>query len=195
VHEEVHATQFSGKVEVPNTEGANVSVKGIAEQVAHTRESDTGDISMEVGEKSHTLLNEGLVEVIADKVTDEYLTRTGNTEIIGTYYQAYPVGRIMLELLLHKISTSTGSSREVALDNLTGMSYKGASLLQGEFNEKIGEDAKDFLKEYQDLSPEIPDYEEKVERLCSEFAQTVDIQNLEDKAISTFLQKRGLLPQ
>jgi len=195
IHEEVHATQFSGKVEVPNTDESSVTVSGITEQVSTIRESDTGDIDMETGEKSHTLLNEGLVEIIADKVTNEYLTRTGNTEIIGSYYQAYPVGRIILELLLQKISVATGYSREVALDNLTGMSYKGESLLQGEFNKKIGEDARNFLKEYQGLSPDTPDYEEKVQKLCAEFVQTIDMQEVEDEAILAFLQKRELLSQ
>lgn len=187
VHEEVHSTQFQGSL---IDEGDyHVSLIGIEESVTCDLGSDENEFVYE-----DKILNEGLVEIIADRVTEEYLRRTGKTELIDVFFRTYGSGRMLVELLTHKIAGETGVPRETVLDGLIRDSYKGISLLHGEILSQMSESTADFLHRYKslDIGETDEQYEARVAELCKEYAAALDVDNTKDKAILATLKKHGL---
>lgn len=194
IHEQVHATQFRGNLNVSEKNGTRTSthINGVLESVSRYT-IDGEDLDLEVDQLANNLLNEGLVEKIADYITEEYLKRVGKTGLLTSFFQAYPAGRMLVELLVHKIVTETGVSKDGVFNALVRGSYEGVSLLGGDLDAQFEEGVKKFLKNYKYLDRKNEDYDEKELALCEEFIKTIDLEKVLDPAIVKLLHKKNLV--
>ena len=193
LHEEVHSTQFHGSIGRKDYEEGHSSVEVIGVSEAFSSYTVTGDdVDLEMEPTTNRLLNEGLVEIIADSVIEEYLKRTGRTKILGTFFKAYPLGRILVDLLVRKIVFETGVSNDVVLNALIRGSYEGISLMHSELHVGLGDEVKGLLEACKYLEGGDKDSEEEVVRLCREFMKMVDVERSVDHSILKFVKGKGI---
>ncbi len=196
VHEEVHATQFQGNVDISRENGIHkyTGIVGVAESVSsYNLEGDNIDMATEP--EVNVLLNEGLVEKIADYVTEEYLRRTGETRLLNSFFRAYPAGRMLVELLIHKIATDTGVAKDAIFGALVRASYEGVSLLNSDLTSQFSEDVRLFLEAYKRVSYQDEDYDQKQSQICQEFIETISLEDLLDPSIKALLGEQKMLSE
>lgn len=189
VHEQVHVTQEhekTEKIQVGEHE-INSGFFGISRDVY-----EEGDFKTIL-----TAFNEGLTEKIADNVLDEYLRRSGNTHLAQEgYYQTYDIGRVLVDILVHKISTYSGIPEDQVFNALVRASYEGQSILDESLFTDGGEDIKRFIEEYKDIKPEstnIPKLnevsQEQKRRLADLLSREIDIAKYSDTLGLRFKKK------
>lgn len=189
IHEEVHTTQFRGYQEFEEKDGTPIHA-----DVSGLTSND------EYLDRIRVAFNEGLVEKIADKVMEEYLKRSGNSHMIQEgYYKTYDIGRMLIDILIHKIHTYSGVPEDQVFNALVRASYDGQDILDDELFKDGGEEIRSFIEEHQNIAPasiNVPTRneisKEEKERLIDIFSKEIDIQNYTDSHVLKFLKKKGV---
>lgn len=196
VHEEVHSTQFRGNVDISKENGVHrfSEVTGISESVA-SYNLEGEDIGLAIENVTNEFLNEGLVEKIADRVIEVYLKRVGETRLLNSFFRAYPVGRMLVELLIHRIAADTGVTKDAVFDALVWASYEGVSFLNSDLTSQFSEDVRLFLESHKHISYQDEDYEQKQSRICQEFIETISLEDLLDPSIKALLGEQKMLSE
>ena len=122
-------------------------------------------------------------------VVEEYLRRTGGTKLSKEFFRTYPLGRMLVELLIRKIALETCVPKYIVLEALIQGSYKGISLMNSELSAEIGKEARSLLDTYKYLDKEGKNYESEALKLCQEFIKTVNVEEVVDPAILGFLRQ------
>lgn len=154
IHEEVHALSKGGLV----FDDAAYEVEDHIGFAIERRD----EITKAVVQKSFTLFNEGMTELIADDVYEEYIRRTGDrlmyskqtesgTALLG--HTTYHEGRIAVNAIISQIAADIGVSKDVVREGFVTLYMSGAGI------ESIASDVRaatkiDLIKELKDLSPE-----------------------------------------
>ncbi|MCA9367390.1 hypothetical protein KC887_03975 [Candidatus Kaiserbacteria bacterium] len=145
IHEQLHATSDQGFERDPATY-APLSRVGLH------RQSSWGD---ETGEElflsnQYKVANEGMTEFLTERITREYLARTGDTAIYGEdeiennferalFEHGYGQFRARLELYFIFISALADVPRSVIEDTITRAYFRGGSVLPQEAIDEIEE--------------------------------------------------------
>jgi DNA-binding cell septation regulator SpoVG len=189
VHEQVHITQQNDKKEIVDMGEYNV----VLGQSGLSRQNyEDGDFKTVL-----TAFNEGLVEKIADNVLDEYLRRSGNTHLAQEgYYKTYDIGRVLIDILVNKISKFSGVPEDQVFNSLVRASYEGQSILDESLFADGGEEIKRFIEEYKDIKTEstnIPKLneisQEEKKKLADLFSKEMDVEKYSDITGLKFLKK------
>jgi hypothetical protein len=186
IHEQVHVTQINGyeEFEDENGEPEFGYVFGLTRSDNYL-------------EGTRTAFNEGLVEKIADTLLEEYLIRSGNSVLIqGGYYKVYDIGRMLIDLLIHKISVYSGVPEGQVFNALVRASYDGQDIADDTLFVDGGEEIRAFIEDHQYLAPnsvyvpfrnEISARDKK--KLKTLFLKEIDIKTYTDKHVLQFLKK------
>ena len=189
VHEQVHITQQRGETEVVDMGEYTVGFSHFG--ISREKYND-GDFR-----RILNAFNEGLTEKIADMVLDEYLNRSGNTHLArGGYYRVYDIGRVLIDILVNKISQFSGVPEDQVFNSLVRASYEGQSILDESLFVDGGEEIKRFIEEYKDIKPDsrnIPKINEvsreEKKKLADLFSKTLDMSKYSDIIGLKFLKK------
>lgn len=189
VHEQVHITQGDGVEEFKTEDGTSIS--------AYFSGLTSYDNNLN---RTRVAFNEGLVEKIADKVLEEYLRRSGNSSFIQEgYYKTYNIGRMLIDILIHKIHSYSGIPEDQVFNALVRASYDGQDILDDELFKDGGQEIRLFIQEHQNIVPasthipylnEISQEEKK--RLVDIFSREMDIETYTDTHVLKFLKKYGI---
>lgn len=154
IHEEVHALSKGGLV----FDDAEYEVEDHIGFAIERRD----EITKEVVRKSFTLFNEGMTELIADDVYEEYVRRTGEraaysqeTETGSSLmrFTTYHEGRIAVNAIISQIAKDIGVSQDSVREGFVALYMSGAGI------ESIAPDVReatkiDLIKDLKDLGPE-----------------------------------------
>lgn len=186
IHEQTHTTQFRGYEEFEDKDNTPISV-----DVSGLTSND------EIFNRTRVAFNEGLVEKIADKVMEEYLRRSGNSRMIEEgYYKTYDIGRMLIDILIHKIHVYCGVPEDQVFNALVRASYDGQDILDYGLFKDGGQEIRSFIEEHQNIAPasihvpkrnEISQEEKK--RLVDIFSKEMDMKTYTDTHVLKFLKK------
>lgn len=189
IHEQVHVTQFQGYEELKDGDGIPVSVEvfGLTGNDKNLK-------------RTRVAFNEGLVEKIADNVLEEYLRRSGNSSMIDKgYYKTYDIGRMLIDILIHKIHTYSGVPEDQIFNALVQASYEGQDILDDELFKDGGQEIRSFIEDHQSMAPasiHVPRHnvisQVEKKRLVGIFSKEMDIQTYTDTHVLKFLKKYGI---
>lgn len=191
VHEQVHITQQNEETEIIDV-GEHKVTTGFSGISRERYSEEGGDF-----ETVLTAFNEGLVEKIADNVLEEYLKRSGNTHLSQDgYYKTYDIGRVLIDILVSKISKFSGVPEDQVFNSLVRASYEGQSILDESLFVDGGEEIRKFIEEYKNIKPEstnIPKLneisQEEKKRLVDLFSKEMDMEKYSDVTGLKFLKK------
>ncbi|MDB5259865.1 MAG: hypothetical protein JWN37_96 [Candidatus Nomurabacteria bacterium] len=187
IHEQVHTTQFSGYEDFEEKDGTSISA-----EVSGLTSND------ENFNRTRVAFNEGLVEKIADKVLEEYLRRSGNSSMIEEgYYRTYDIGRMLIDILIHKIHVYSGVPEDQVFNALVRASYDGQDILDDGLFKDGGEEIRSFIEEHQNIalaSVHVPGSNEislaEKKNLINIFSKELDIATYTDTHVLKFLKKK-----
>jgi hypothetical protein len=154
IHEEVHALSKGGLV-------FDDEAYEVEDHIGFAIER-RDEITRAVVQKSFTLFNEGMTELIADDVYEEYIRRTGDRLMYSKQTESgnallghttYHEGRIAVNAIIAQIAADIGVSKDVVREGFVALYMSGAGI------ESVASDIRaatkiDLIKELKDLSPE-----------------------------------------
>lgn len=154
IHEEVHAVSKGGLI-------FNEDTSEVEDYVGFAIER-RDEITKAVVQKSFTLFNEGMTELIADDIYEEYVRRSGNKALYvqdtgegNTLIQVttYEEGRIAVNAIITQIAAEIGVSKDIVREGFVSLYMSGAGI------ESVAPDIQDatkidLMRELKDLSPE-----------------------------------------
>lgn len=154
IHEEVHAISKGGLV----FDDAQYEVEDHIGFAIERRD----EITKEVVQKSFTLFNEGMTELIADDVYEEYIRRTGDRAEYSRDTQTgsqlmrfttYHEGRIAVNAIIAQIAGELGVNKDIVREGFVSLYMSGAGI------ESVTKDVYEATRinltdELKDLTPE-----------------------------------------
>jgi hypothetical protein len=189
IHEQVHTTHPVYAQEFRDREGVQ-----FFEKVSGLQAFDSNiDTTLKA-------FNEGLVEKIADKVLVEYLKRSGqSSHLLEEHYKVYDIGRMLVDILIEKISAYAGVPEDQVFNALVGASYDGQDILDDDIFADGGNEIQSFIQEHAYTAPHsvnVPfrnsiSAKEKKE-LVALFSREIDIEKYTDTYVLRFLKKYGV---
>jgi len=120
--------------------------------------------------------------------------------IKNVYYKTYNIGRLLVDILIQKISTYSGVPEDQIFNALVRASYDGQDIADDELFKDGGGEIRAFIEDHQNIVPTSvnvsilnPISQKEKKRLVDIFSKEMNIQTYTDTHVLKFLKKYSIL--